>query len=150
DIESKDKRESTNDKVNSLCANLEESGATCDESLKADNTNADVIHCKVSHVDDSTNLNVDESTMSSDPIVQSVDINTKLKSYAGAAGASAKDQPKVNSNFRPLVADPVFDGVNISIPRKVIEKSSGSCVIGLLVVMVSLIEHIKCEHGAVN
>ncbi|GJT13982.1 zinc knuckle CX2CX4HX4C containing protein [Tanacetum coccineum] len=165
DIGSKDKRESTNDKVNALCANLEESGATCDGSLKvsnssplvspnatinmpqglynvdvaatfgipltivgdlhlliksieagkhdellsgmtndkrieimdalgticnsiqADNTNADVIHCKVSHVDDLTNLNVDESTMPSDPIVQSVDINTKLKSYAGAVGA---------------------------------------------------------------
>ncbi|GJV98731.1 zinc knuckle CX2CX4HX4C containing protein [Tanacetum coccineum] len=42
----------------------------------------------------------------------------------GAAGASAKDQPKVNLNFRPLVADPVFDGVNISIPRKVVEKVS--------------------------
>ncbi|GJV98732.1 hypothetical protein Tco_1553984 [Tanacetum coccineum] len=41
----------------------------------------------------------------------------------GAAGASAKDQPKVNLNFRPLVADPVFDGVNISIPRKVVEKA---------------------------
>ncbi|GJZ73650.1 zinc knuckle CX2CX4HX4C containing protein [Tanacetum coccineum] len=60
----------------------------------------------------------------SDPIVHSVDINTKSTSYAGAAGASAKDQPKVNSNFRPLVADPVFDGVNISIPRKVVEKVS--------------------------
>ncbi|GJU47961.1 zinc knuckle CX2CX4HX4C containing protein [Tanacetum coccineum] len=58
-----------------------------------------------------------------DPIVRSVDINTKPKSYVGAAGASAKDQPTV-SNFRPLVADPVFDGVNISIPRKVIEKVS--------------------------
>ncbi|GJV94925.1 ribonuclease H-like domain-containing protein [Tanacetum coccineum] len=58
----------------------------------------------------------------SDPIVQSVNINTKSTSYAGAAGASAKDQPKVNSNFRPLVADPVFDGVNISISRKVVEK----------------------------
>ncbi|GKA02748.1 hypothetical protein Tco_0675529 [Tanacetum coccineum] len=56
------------------------------------------------------------------PIVQSVDINTKLTSYARAAGASAKDQPKVNSNFRPFVADPVFNGVNISIPRKVVEK----------------------------
>ncbi|GJY17522.1 zinc knuckle CX2CX4HX4C containing protein [Tanacetum coccineum] len=41
----------------------------------------------------------------SDPIVQSVNINTKSTSYAGAAGASAKDQPKVNSNFRPLVAN---------------------------------------------
>ncbi|GJS78301.1 hypothetical protein Tco_0728182 [Tanacetum coccineum] len=33
------------------------------------------------------------------------------------------DQPNVNSNFRTLVADPVFDGVNISIPRKVVEKA---------------------------
>ncbi|GJT11410.1 zinc knuckle CX2CX4HX4C containing protein, partial [Tanacetum coccineum] len=73
---------------------------------------------------DSINLNVDESTIPSDPIVQSVDINTKLTSYSGAAGASGKDQPKVNSNFRTLVADLVFHGVNISIPRKVVKKVS--------------------------
>ncbi|GKB49326.1 zinc knuckle CX2CX4HX4C containing protein [Tanacetum coccineum] len=90
----------------------------------ADNNNADVIPCKVSHVDCSINLIVDESTKPSNPIIQSVDINTKSTSYAGAAGVSAKDQPKVNSNFRTLVANPVFDGVNISIPRKVVEKVS--------------------------
>ncbi|GJS61681.1 hypothetical protein Tco_0656465 [Tanacetum coccineum] len=56
------------------------------------------------------------------PIVQSVDINTKSTFYAGVAGASAKDQPKINYNFRPLIADLVFDGVNISIPRKVFKK----------------------------
>ncbi|GJU30530.1 hypothetical protein Tco_1174119 [Tanacetum coccineum] len=56
------------------------------------------------------------------PIIQAVDINTKSTSYAGVAGASAKDQPKVNSNFCPLVVDLIFDGVNISIPRKVVEK----------------------------
>ncbi|GJS96242.1 zinc knuckle CX2CX4HX4C containing protein [Tanacetum coccineum] len=61
---------------------------------------------------------------SSDPIVQAVDINTKSTSYARAAGASAKELPKVNSNFRPLVANPVFDGVNISILCKVVEKVS--------------------------
>ncbi|GKF13625.1 hypothetical protein Tco_0055087 [Tanacetum coccineum] len=83
--------------------------------------NADVIPCKVSYVDDSINLNVDESTIPSDPIVQFVDIN-KSTSYAGVTGGSAKDQPNVNSNFCTLVADPVFDGVNISIPRKVVEK----------------------------
>nr|GEX11486.1 putative reverse transcriptase domain-containing protein [Tanacetum cinerariifolium] len=55
-------------------------------------------------------------------LVQVVDINTKSTSYAGAAGASAKKLPKVNYNFPPLVADLVFDEVNISIPRKVIEK----------------------------
>ncbi|GKC74677.1 zinc knuckle CX2CX4HX4C containing protein, partial [Tanacetum coccineum] len=43
-------------------------------------------------------------------------------SYAGATGASSEDQPKVNSNFHPLVADHVFDFVNISIPRKFIKK----------------------------
>nr|GEW54876.1 hypothetical protein [Tanacetum cinerariifolium] len=53
---------------------------------------------------------------------KSVDINTKSTSYAGAAGVSVKDQPKVDSNFRSLVADPIFDGVNISIPRKVVKK----------------------------
>ncbi|GJU00852.1 hypothetical protein Tco_1111190, partial [Tanacetum coccineum] len=47
---------------------------------------------------------------------------SKSTSYAGVAGASAKDQPKVNFNFCPLVADPVFDGVNISILCKVVEK----------------------------
>nr|GEZ01693.1 zinc knuckle CX2CX4HX4C [Tanacetum cinerariifolium] len=101
-------------------------GTICD-SIMAANTNDDVIPYKVSHVHDLTmaeNLNVDESTMPSDPIFQSMDINTKSTSYARAAGTSAKDQPKVNSNFCPLVADPVFDGVNISIPRKVIEKVS--------------------------
>ncbi|GJX47798.1 zinc knuckle CX2CX4HX4C containing protein [Tanacetum coccineum] len=45
-------------------------------------------------------------------------------SYAGVAGGSAKDQPNVNYNFRTLVAYPVFDSVNISIPRKVVEKVS--------------------------
>ncbi|GKF33496.1 hypothetical protein Tco_0106696, partial [Tanacetum coccineum] len=65
-----------------------------------------------------------ENSIPSDPIMQSVDINTKATSYARVAGASAKDQRKVNSNFRPLVTDPVFDDVNISIPRKVVEKVS--------------------------
>nr|GEX12643.1 zinc knuckle CX2CX4HX4C [Tanacetum cinerariifolium] len=91
-------------------------------STQANNTNADVIPCKVFHVDDLSNLNVDKSTMPSDPMVQYKDINTNPTSYAKAVGASVKDQPKVNSNFRPLGADPVFDGVNISIPRKVVKK----------------------------
>nr|GEV88277.1 zinc knuckle CX2CX4HX4C [Tanacetum cinerariifolium] len=68
---------------------------------------------------DLTNLIVEKSTMPSDPIVQSVDINIKSTSYVGANVASAKDQPKAKSNFRSLVADFVFDGVNISISRKV-------------------------------
>ncbi|GKD58800.1 zinc knuckle CX2CX4HX4C containing protein, partial [Tanacetum coccineum] len=100
---------------------LDTLGTICN-SIQADNNNADVIPCKVLHVEVPINLNVDESTIPSNLIVPSVDINTKSTSYVGAVGASAKDQPKVNSNFRTLVADPVFDGVNISIPRKVVKK----------------------------
>nr|GEX26985.1 zinc knuckle CX2CX4HX4C [Tanacetum cinerariifolium] len=98
-------------------------GTICN-SIQADNNNADEIPYKVFHVDDSINLNFDESTIPSDSIVQSVDINTKSASYYGASGASAKDQPKFNSNFCTLVVDLVFDGVNISIPRKVVKKES--------------------------
>nr|GEX17010.1 hypothetical protein [Tanacetum cinerariifolium] len=107
-----DDRMETMDALGTICNSIQ------------DNINADVTTGKVSHVDDSINLNVDESIIPSDPIVQSVDINIKSTFSAGAAGASAKDQPKVNSNFRTLVADPVFDGVNISIPRKIVEKDS--------------------------
>ncbi|GKC39691.1 zinc knuckle CX2CX4HX4C containing protein, partial [Tanacetum coccineum] len=60
----------------------------------------------------------------SNPIVQSVDINIKSTSYASDASANLKEKPKVSSNFRPLVADPVFNGVNISILCKVVEKVS--------------------------
>ncbi|GKB65935.1 hypothetical protein Tco_0927347 [Tanacetum coccineum] len=75
---------------------------------------------KASPIDPNADDNLPSKVTPSDPIVQSVDINTKSTSYARAAGASAKDQP--SSNFCPLVADPVFDGVNIFIPRKVVEK----------------------------
>nr|GEW45892.1 hypothetical protein [Tanacetum cinerariifolium] len=89
-------------------------GTIC-KSIHADNNNADVIPYKK------------ESRESpSDPIFKFVDINTKSTSYTGAACASAKDQLKVNSNFRTLVADPVFGGVNISIPRKVVKKGRSS------------------------
>ncbi|GKD93531.1 hypothetical protein Tco_1373368, partial [Tanacetum coccineum] len=79
---------------------LEALGSICN-SIKVDRN-------MVLYADDSINLNVDESTIPSDLIVQSVDIN-KSTSYAGVAGGSANDQPNVNSNFRTLVADPVFD-----------------------------------------
>ncbi|GJX90714.1 hypothetical protein Tco_0344040 [Tanacetum coccineum] len=71
---------------------LEALGSICN-SIKVDRNNADVIPCKVSHADDSINLNVDESTIPSDPIVQSVDIN-KSTSYVGVAVVE-----KVNTRF---------------------------------------------------
>nr|GEX40671.1 hypothetical protein [Tanacetum cinerariifolium] len=64
----------------------------------------------------------------SDPIVQSVDIDPTPTSYARAAGASTIGQAKVHSNFRTLVAEPICDGVNISIPRKIVEKGGISLI----------------------
>ncbi|GJU94548.1 zinc knuckle CX2CX4HX4C containing protein [Tanacetum coccineum] len=46
----------------------------------------------------------------------------RMETLDALAGASTMAQPQVNSNFRPLVVDPVFNGVNISIPYKVVEK----------------------------
>lgn len=52
-----------------------------------------------------------------------MDINANATSYAGATGVST-DHPKSDTNFRPRVAEPVFNGVNISIPLSVVEKVS--------------------------
>jgi hypothetical protein len=57
------------------------------------------------------------------PIVQAVDINTNGTSSVGATGLRDA-QPIIDTSFRPPVAEPVFEGVNISIPRKVVEKVS--------------------------
>nr|GEU89451.1 zinc knuckle CX2CX4HX4C [Tanacetum cinerariifolium] len=75
-----------------------------------------------SNVGNMDHIDITNAPSFESPIVQSVDINTKSTSYVRVAGASAKDQPKVNSNFRPLVVDLVFNGVNISIPYKVVKK----------------------------
>ncbi|GJS18076.1 putative reverse transcriptase domain-containing protein [Tanacetum coccineum] len=66
----------------------------------------------VSYADDSINLNVDEFTIPSDPIVRSVDIN-KSTSYAGVVGGSAKDQQMLIPTFCTLVAVPGFDGISL-------------------------------------
>ncbi|GKB47726.1 hypothetical protein Tco_0898479 [Tanacetum coccineum] len=76
-----------------------------------DRNNADVIPCKVSYVDDSINLNVDESTIPSDPIVQSVG-NQQVTSFVEVAVEVQRINPNVNSNFRTLVAIPYLMGVN--------------------------------------
>ncbi|GKG27607.1 hypothetical protein Tco_0405934, partial [Tanacetum coccineum] len=59
---------------------------------------------------------------SDSPFVKSVDININPTSYAGATGVSNYEQLKSMVNFHPMVAEKVFDGVNISIPQKVVEK----------------------------
>ncbi|GKA32787.1 hypothetical protein Tco_0719154 [Tanacetum coccineum] len=87
--------------------NLDESGATCDGNLKA---GRNVI------------LNESDSMPNGVPSVKDPN-DPNADDNMHAAGVSAKGQPKVNSNFRSLVADPVFDGVNISIPRKVVKKA---------------------------
>nr|GEV66318.1 hypothetical protein [Tanacetum cinerariifolium] len=51
---------------------------------------------------------IPSKSMPNDHIMQSVNINTKATSYARVAGASAKDQTKVSSNFHPLMVDHVL------------------------------------------
>ncbi|GJU88221.1 hypothetical protein Tco_1300644 [Tanacetum coccineum] len=61
---------------------LEALGSICN-SIKVDCNNADVIPCKVSYDDDSINLNVDESTIPSDPNRASGFFFFKFDSRAG-------------------------------------------------------------------
>nr|GEV78584.1 zinc knuckle CX2CX4HX4C [Tanacetum cinerariifolium] len=63
-------------------------GTIC-KSDQADDNNTDVIPCKVSHVNNSINLIVDESTKHSDHIIQSMDINTKSTSMLELQGRSS-------------------------------------------------------------
>ncbi|GJX28131.1 hypothetical protein Tco_0236210 [Tanacetum coccineum] len=46
----------------------------------------------------------------------------KPVSYAGAAGASSAVQKKGRANFRPLESENVCDGVNLTIPIKIVEE----------------------------
>ncbi|GJW03882.1 zinc knuckle CX2CX4HX4C containing protein, partial [Tanacetum coccineum] len=77
-----------------------------------------------------SNVHVDKTSAPSheSPIVQAVDINPKTTSYAGAACTSAKDQPKFNSNFHPLVADPVFNGLTSLFLVKLSKSCFGGCL----------------------
>ncbi|GJY88640.1 sodium/hydrogen exchanger 6 [Tanacetum coccineum] len=71
----------------------------------------------------SSPVHKDENTINiEDCIVHSVDINTKPTSYAGATSGNT-NQSSDTSSFHHLVAKPVFDRVNISIPHKVVEKA---------------------------
>ncbi|GKD57721.1 hypothetical protein Tco_1291108 [Tanacetum coccineum] len=98
-------------------------------SIPIDTTiNADAIPYKVSHVDDST-------------IVHLVSIQPTANSYVGVAGVStldpskpkekfkgegSKPEPrKLKANFRLLFSENLCEGVNFSIPRKVVETGSG-------------------------
>nr|GEW36579.1 zinc knuckle CX2CX4HX4C [Tanacetum cinerariifolium] len=131
------------DDVTNLCVHeLRVNGAGNDYVNSIANINAEFFSKMETLVGYGTTL--PDMVSPSDPIVRSVDINTKPKSYAGAAGESAKDQPTV-SNFRPLVADLVFDGVNIAIPHKVIEKNNWAKH-GLTRIMMNNKETIRVEY----
>nr|GFB90887.1 hypothetical protein [Tanacetum cinerariifolium] len=99
----------------------------CD-SILAENTNADVIPCMVSHVDDSITKgapivddNLSSKVLPNDVIVKSVGIHEKASSYVGAAEGSKSKPSKSKTNFRLLFLENLCEGVNISIPRNVVE-----------------------------
>ncbi|GJX57445.1 zinc knuckle CX2CX4HX4C containing protein [Tanacetum coccineum] len=58
------------------------------------------------------------------PIVQYAFIQSKFNSYVGAAGASASEPCKAKANFRSLYSDNLCNGVDFTIPRKVVERVS--------------------------
>ncbi|GJS82429.1 hypothetical protein Tco_0748970 [Tanacetum coccineum] len=104
-------------------------GNTAMNTINEDTLHVDVPSPKAtsySGLGANTTNHVDKTSAPSheSPIVQAMDINLKTTSYVKAACASAKDRPKVNSNFHPFVPDLVFNGVNISIPCKIVEKVS--------------------------
>nr|GEV14300.1 hypothetical protein [Tanacetum cinerariifolium] len=61
------------------------------------------------------------------PIVQSVFIPKPI-SYVGAAGASSDVPKKGRANFCPLECDNVCDGVDLTIPKKVIKEDGISLI----------------------
>ncbi|GJV52814.1 hypothetical protein Tco_1448555 [Tanacetum coccineum] len=64
----------------------------------------------------------DESTIPSDPTFRYL-WTSIINILCWSGGRSAKDPPKMLiPTFVPFEADPVFDCVNISIPRKVVKK----------------------------
>ncbi|GJX43286.1 hypothetical protein Tco_0259962 [Tanacetum coccineum] len=75
---------------------------------------------KATIVDDDPILNSDS------PIVQSVFINSKPGSYAGAVGASSSETKKGKANFCPLQSENLCDGVELTIPLKFVEAEKSS------------------------
>ena len=73
---------------------------------------------------DTSNVATTSGVTTSVPIVQSSDINSQPKSYVTAASVAQSAPTKGKSNFRPLKVDNVFNGVDVSIPRKVVEMIS--------------------------
>ncbi|GJT63047.1 zinc knuckle CX2CX4HX4C containing protein [Tanacetum coccineum] len=55
------------------------------------------------------------------PIVKSVFINTKPASYAGVAGSSSSQPNKGKVNFRSMFSENLCDGVDLTIPVKVVD-----------------------------
>ncbi|GKA82981.1 hypothetical protein Tco_0789729, partial [Tanacetum coccineum] len=56
-----------------------------------------------------------------DDIVKSVSIQDKPSSYVGAAGGSTPEPSKAKANFRSMSSENLCEGIDISIPRKVVE-----------------------------
>ncbi|GJY70199.1 hypothetical protein Tco_0473902 [Tanacetum coccineum] len=62
------------------------------------------------------------------PIIQSAFINTKLISYAGAVSALSFEPLKCKANFCHLEIDNVCEGIDLSIPSKVVQADGISLI----------------------
>nr|GEY02077.1 hypothetical protein [Tanacetum cinerariifolium] len=98
-------RQAAMDAIFALCNKFMASWKQCHEF---DPITDGTIPCVVSHVDKTS-------------IIQSVSVQDKPSSYVGVAGVSVSEPSKPKANFRSLFSDNVCNGVNFSIPRKVVE-----------------------------
>ncbi|GKE29971.1 hypothetical protein Tco_1445355 [Tanacetum coccineum] len=78
---------------------------------------------KLTHIVDMTGPSIELPIMDS-PIVQSVLIQSKSNSYAIATSASISEQSKGKANFRLLYSDNLCNGVDFTIPKKVVKAVS--------------------------
>ncbi|GKB28451.1 hypothetical protein Tco_0867852 [Tanacetum coccineum] len=102
--------------------------------------NVNAIPCKISHVDEAT-------------IVYLVSIQPMANSYVGDAGVSILDPSKPKENFQFLPSENICDGVQFSIPRKIVETVStqfDSTLYGYLIgkcVAFPVAEYYVCNNG---
>nr|GFA26099.1 hypothetical protein [Tanacetum cinerariifolium] len=80
--------------------------------------------------------NIPSKVSPSDPIVQSVNINTMSTSYAGDVSTSAKDLPKVNSTFVPWWLNLFL----MAIPNKVVKKVVSPSIVATSNVVTPTVE----------
>ena len=94
---------------------------------KQSTTSSSRIDTNEKHVDDqpmSANAILNKNQTGPMPNVHPIDENPAPKSYVGATTGTNDTNTKRKSNFHAIKVDNVFNGVDVSTPRKVVENIS--------------------------